>query len=91
MVTKAMKVEEAYYNAAADKATLKSCHRHAVSTALNLGGIVIDNTDNSVNDFAPIVTFEFNDASTAEVTYGGVFCNTHDLTTLPSQGARGIN
>ena len=43
MVTKAMKVEEAYYNAAADKATLKSCHRHAVSTALNLGGIVIDN------------------------------------------------
>ena len=33
----------------------------------------IDNTDNSVNDFAPIVTFEFDDASTAEVTYGGVF------------------
>ena len=70
-----MKVEQAYYDAAWENVSSDSCYAHAVNTALKLGGIEIANSNdgNSVKSFAPSVTFTFDDLSSVQITWGGVF------------------
>lgn len=75
-ITKAMEVEQAYDDACwFANFSSEGCYREAVDTALELGGIEIANSNdgNSSWSFAPTRTFEFDDASSAQVTYGGVF------------------
>ena len=75
-ITKAQQVEQAYDDAAwfANYST-EGCYREAIDTAHELGGIEIynSNDNNSSWSFAPTRTFEFNDASSVQVTYGGAF------------------
>ena len=76
IITKAMQVENAYDEAAFEHNThSEGCYALAVDAAQNLGGIEIynSNDNNSSWSFAPTRTFEFDDSSTAYVTYGGVF------------------
>ena len=78
IITKAMQVENAYYEAAFEHNThSEGCYTLAVDAAQNLGGIETSNTNdgNSSWSFAPTRTFEFDDSSTAQVTYGGVFAD----------------
>ena len=51
------------------------CYREAVDTALELGGVEVYNSNdgNSSISFAPTRTFEFDDLSSVQVTYSGVF------------------
>ena len=75
-ITKAMKVEMAYDDACwFENFSSEGCYREAVDTALELGGVEVfnSNDENSSWSFAPTVTFEFDDLSTAQVTYGGVW------------------
>ena len=75
-INKAEKVEAAYDDACwLENFSSEGCYREAVDTALELGGIEIHNSNdgNSTWSFAPTRTFEFDDLSTAQVTYGGVF------------------
>ena len=75
-ITKAMKVEMAYDDACwFENFSSEGCYREAVDTALELGGIEIYNSNdgNSSKSFAPTITFKFDDLSTAQVTYGGVW------------------
>ena len=77
-ITKAMQVENAYDEAAFEHNThSEGCYALAVDAAHNLGGIEIynSNDNNSSWSFAPTRTFEFDDSSTAYVTYGGVFAD----------------
>ena len=74
--TKAEQVKQAYYAAKWDNNfSSEGCYREAVSTAVSLGGIEIDNSNegNRIKSFAPTRTFKFDDSSRAYVTYGGVF------------------
>ena len=74
--TKAEDVSEVYDAAAwDDNIHSEGCYALAVDAAQNLGGIEIHNSNegNSSWSFAPTRTFEFDDASAAQVTYGGVF------------------
>ena len=73
--TKAEQVKQAYYEAKYENCSSEGCYREAVDTALELGGIEIynSNDNNSSWSFAPTRTFKFDDLSTAQVTYGGVF------------------
>ena len=73
--TKAEYIEWAYDDAAYDDMPSEGCYALAVAAAHELGGIVTSNTNdgNSSISFAPTRTFEFDDSSTAYVTYGGVF------------------
>ena len=76
IITKAMQVNNAYDEAAFEHNThSEGCYALAVDAAQNLGGIEIynSNDNNSSWSFAPTRTFEFDDSSTAYVTYGGVF------------------
>ena len=75
MYTKAMDVEEAYYDAAWDNNVhSEGCYAIAVDAAHNLGGVEIYNSnDNSSKSFAPTVTFEFDDASLVHIMCGGVY------------------
>lgn len=76
IITKAMNVEQAYDDAAwGHNIHSEGCYALAVDAAQNLGGIEIYNSNdgNSSISFAPTRTFEFDDSSTAYVTYGGVF------------------
>ena len=76
ITTKAMNVEQAYYDAAwGHNIHSEGCYALAVDAAHSLGGIEIynSNDNNSSWSFAPTRTFEFDDSSTAYVTYGGVF------------------
>ena len=76
MYTKAEKVEQAYDDAAwFANYSSEGCYKEAVDTAHELGGIEVYNSNdgNSSWSFAPTRTFEFEDFSTAEVTYGGVY------------------
>ena len=76
ITTKAMNVEQAYDDAAWGHNThSEGCYALAVDAAQNLGGIETSNTNdgNSTWSFAPTRTFEFDDLSTAQVTYGGVY------------------
>ncbi len=75
-ITKAMKVEMAYDDACwFENFSSEGCYREAVDTARELGGIEIANSNdgNSSKSFAPTITFKFDDLSTAQVTYGGVW------------------
>ena len=75
-MNKAEKVEQAYDYASLTKHySSEGCYREAVDTALELGGVEVfnSNDNNSSWSFAPTRTFEFDDSSTAQVTYGGVW------------------
>ena len=73
--TKAMEVEQAYDVAAAEGGYSEGCYSLAVAAAHELGGVEVQNSNdgNSYISFAPSRTFEFDDASSAYVTYSGVF------------------
>ena len=76
IITKAMQVNNAYDEAAFEHNThSEGCYARAVDAAQNLGGIEIYNSNdgNSSWSYAPTRTFEFDDLSSAQVTYGGVF------------------
>ena len=68
--TKANKVANAYDDAMMDGVSSESCYTLAVLAAYELGGVEIANSSIS---FAPNVIFEFDDNSTAQITFGGVF------------------
>ena len=75
IITKAMQVNNAYDEAAFEHNThSEGCYALAVDAAQNLGGVETSNSNdnNSSWSFAPTRTFEFDDLSTAYVTYGGV-------------------
>ena len=73
--TKAAKVAQAYDDASQDNICTEGCYTLAVMTARKLGGVEVANSNyaNSSISFAPNVIFEFDDNSTAQVTFGGVF------------------
>ena len=74
-ITKASAVEQAYDVAAALNCSSEGCYSLAIAAAYKEGGIEIynNNDGNSSWSFAPTRTFEFDDASSVQVTYGGVF------------------
>ena len=77
-INKAEKVEQAYDDAAwFANYSSEGCYREAVDTALELGGVEVFNSNdgNSSWSFAPTVTFEFDDESSVQVTYGGCVCS----------------
>ena len=74
-MNKAENVEQAYDDACwFANFSSEGCYREAVDTAYELGGVEIANSndENSSLSFAPSRTFEFDDASSAYVTYSGV-------------------
>ena len=76
MYTKAQQVEAAYDDAAWDNgSSSEGCYALAVAAAIDLGGVELENSNdgNSTKSFAPSITFEFDDASSVYVTYGGVY------------------
>ena len=68
--TKAEDVAEAYDAAAFDNCHSEDCYALAVAAAHELGGIEVYNSNDS---FAPTRTFTFDDTSSAQITYVGVF------------------
>lgn len=75
-MNKAEKVEAAYDDACwFENFSSEGCYREAVDTAHELGGVEVFNSNdgNSSKSFAPTITFKFDDLSTAQVTYGGVW------------------
>ena len=73
-LNKAEYVEQAYDDACwFENFSSAGCYSAAVSTANELGGIEIYNSNdgNSSWSFAPTRTFEFDDASAVHVLYGG--------------------
>ena len=73
--TKAEYIEWAYDDAAYGDMPGEGCYALAVAAAHELGGIEVANSNdgNSSKSLAPTRTFEFDDASSVKVTYGGVF------------------
>ena len=74
--TKAGQVEQAYYDAVLDdNISSEGCYSIAISTAIELGGIEVANSNNSnsTESFAPNVTFAFADSPSVHITYRGVF------------------
>ena len=72
-ISKAEQVEQAYNSALRDNLYSKECYAIAIDEAVTLGGIEIDNS--SMTELCTSqVTFEFDDASRAQVKYGGVWC-----------------
>ena len=73
--TKAEYIEWAYDDAAYDDMPSEGCYALAVAAAHELGGIEVANSNdgNSSKSFAPTRTFEFDDASKVQITYGVVF------------------
>ncbi len=75
-MNKAEHVEQAYDDACwFARFSSEGCYIEAVATAHKLGGIEVFNSNdgNSSISFTPMRTFEFDDASSVQVTYGGVF------------------
>ena len=75
-LTKARYIEQTYYAAVLDyNIHIEGCYALAVEAAHELGGIEIYNSNdgNSTISFAPTRTFEFDDGSSAQVCYGGVY------------------
>ena len=70
-ITKAEQVAQTYDDALRDNLYSKGCYNCAIATARALGGIEIA-TINVTESCASKVTFEFDDASSAQVKYGGV-------------------
>ena len=76
-INKAEQVEQAYDDACwFANFSSEGCYREAVDTAYELGGVEVYNSNegNSSWSFAPTRDFEFDDASSVQITYGGV-CN----------------
>ena len=73
--TKAEYIEWAYDDAAYGDMPSEGCYALAVAAAHELGGIEVANSNdgNSSKSLAPTRTFEFDDTSKAQITYGGVF------------------
>ena len=74
--TKAEDVEQVYDVAAWDNNThSEGCYALAVAAAYELGGVEVANSndDNRSKSSTPAITFEFDDSSSAYVSYGGVF------------------
>ena len=73
--TKAMDVEQAYDAAQWDNISSEGCYSRAIAAAHEFGGVEVYNSNegSSTISFAPTRTFEFDDSSSAQVTYGGVF------------------
>ena len=74
--TKAQDVEQAYDAAQwDDNLHSECCYALAIATAHEFGGVEIANSNdgNSTISFAPTRTFEFDDSSSAQITYGGVY------------------
>ena len=74
-MNKAEQVELVYYDAEWDNTSSDGCYSLAVSEARELGGVEVENSNdgNSSKSFAPTRTFEFDDGSAVQVTYGAVF------------------
>ena len=74
-MNKAEKVEQVYDDAHYKNRSSEGCYSLAVAAAHELGGIEIYNSNdgNGSKSFAPTVEFEFDDASSVQITYGGVF------------------
>ena len=72
--TKAEDVEQVY-DAAQWEHNSEGCYALAVAAAHEFGGVEIynSNDNNSSWSFAPTRTFEFDDASSAQISYGGVY------------------
>ena len=73
--TKAQDVEQAYDAAQWENCSSEGCYALAIAAAHELGGVEIYNSNdgNSSISFAPTRTFQFDDKSSAQVTYGGVY------------------
>ena len=74
--TKAQDVEQVYDTAAwDDNICSEGCYSLAIAAAHEFGGVEIYNSNNCSSSwsFAPTITFEFDDLSSAQVTLGGVF------------------
>ena len=73
--SKAQDVEQAYDAAAFDNCHSEGCYALAIAAAHELGGVEIANSNdgNRTISFAPSRTFEFDDASSVYVSYGGVY------------------
>ena len=73
--TKAQDVEQAYDAAQWDNISSEGCYSLAIAAAHEFGGVEIANSNdgNRTISFAPSRTFEFDDASSVMVTYGGVY------------------
>lgn len=74
--TKAQEVEQAYDAAAqCDNISSEGCYARAVTTAHELGGIEVANSNYGYRAYssAPTITFKFDDSSSAYVSYGGVY------------------
>ena len=71
-MNKAEQVAQTYDEALRENLYSKGCFEHAINAAVALGGIEID-TRNMTETCTTKVTFKFDDLSTAQVTYGGVF------------------
>ena len=71
-ITKAEQVAQAYDAALRDNLYSKGCYALAINAAVALGGIEID-TRNMTETCTSKVTFEFDDASSVYVMYGGAF------------------
>ena len=73
--TKASKVVFVYDDAQFDGESNGTCYASAVWTARELGGVEIANSNDEsrIKSCYPIITFEFDDGSSVEVTYGSAF------------------
>ena len=81
-LTKAEYIEQVYYDAAwYGNIQSEGCYALAVATAHELGGTEVANSNdgNSSKSLAPTRTFKFDDASSVQITCGGVFV------TLPNE------
>ena len=74
-MNKAEKIEQVYDDANYENCSSEGCYRLAVAAAHKFGGVEIynSNSNNGSKSFAPTVEFEFDDASSVQITYGGVF------------------
>ncbi len=75
-ITKAQEVELAYYADLVDYSiSSEGCYALAIDAAVTLGGIEVYNSNygNISKSFAPTAEFEFDDSSSVQITYGGVF------------------
>ena len=75
-ITKAMYVEQAYDAAQWDNISSEGCYALAIAAANEFGGVEIYNSNDGQSrgiSFAPTRTFTFDDSSSAQISYGGVF------------------
>ena len=75
MYSKAQEVEQAYDAAQYENCSSGGCYALAIAAAHEFGGVEIYNSNDGSRtiSFAPTRTFEFDDSSSVQVTYGGVY------------------